>query len=124
MQTVMEVCRTHPKTSVERLQIRWEKYRMAMLAFMQRFDILLSPVCPFPALPHGTTFQEERFPGFSYTMTHNLTGWPVVAVRAATTSEGLPIGVQLAGRPWREDKVLAAARHLETVFGDWPRFEL
>ena len=64
---------------------------------------------------------EDRFPGFSYTMTHNLTGWPVAVIRAGTTSDKLPIGVQLAGRPWREDVVLATARILETAFGEWPR---
>ena len=71
---------------------------------------------------------EDRFPGFSYTMTHNLTGWPVAVIRAGTTSDPhthnkhkLPIGVQLAGRPWREDVVLATARILETAFGEWPR---
>jgi amidase len=121
MQTVMEFCRERPKSSVQRLQMRWEKYRSAMLEFMQRFDILLSPVCPFAALPHGSTFDEHRFPGFSYTMTHNLTGWPGAAIRAGTTREGLPVGVQLAGRAWREDTVLAAARRLEAAFGDWPR---
>ena len=76
---------------------------------------------PFAALPHGSTFAEDRFPGFSYTMTHNLTGWPVVVVRGGTTREGLPIGVQVAGRPWQEDQVLAVGRALEACFGDWPR---
>ena len=92
-----------------------------MLQFMQRYDLLVSPVSPFAALPHGRTFDEDRFPGFSYTMTHNLTGWPVAVIRAGTTSDKLPIGVQLAGHPWREDVVLAAARFLETAFGEWPR---
>lgn len=121
MQTVMDFCCQRPKSSTDRLQLRWQKFRDAMLVFMQRYDLLVSPVCPFAALPHGRTFDDDRFPGFSYTMTHNLTGWPVAVVRAGTTSDKLPIGVQLAGRPWREDIVLAAARFLETAFGVWPR---
>jgi len=92
-----------------------------LLRFMQHYDLLVSPVCPFGALPHGRTFDEDRFPGFSYTMTHNLTGWPVAVIRAGTTSDKLPIGAQLAGRPWREDVVLATARFLATAFGEWPR---
>jgi amidase len=92
-----------------------------MLQFMRRFDILISPVCPFAALPHGRTFDDDHFAGFSYTMTHNLTGWPGIVIRAGTTSEGLPVGVQLTGRPWREDTVLATARFLEAAFGEWPR---
>lgn len=121
MQTVMEICNIRPKSSFERLQIRWERYRRAMLEFMRRFDILISPVCPFAALPHGMTFDDDHFAGFSYTMTHNLTGWPGIVIRAGTTSEGLPVGVQLTGRPWREDTVLAAARFLQAAFGEWPR---
>jgi amidase len=121
MQIDMEFCRSRPKSSAERLNMRWENYRNAMLEFMQRFDLLVSPVCPFVALPHGSTFAADRFPGFSHTMTHNLTGWPVAVVRVSTSGDGLPIGVQLAGRPWREDTVLATARYLEAVVGEWPR---
>jgi amidase len=120
MQVVMEFCRLRPKASTDELRIRWDNYRAAMHEFMERFDILISPVCPFAALPHGSTFAEERFPGFSYTMTHNLTGWPVVVIRGGTTREGLPVGVQVAGRPWQEDQVLAVARALEACFGEWP----
>jgi len=52
--------------------------------------------------------------GFSYTMTYNLTGWPAVVVRYGESPEHLPIGIQIAGRPWREDLVLAAALLLDT----------
>ncbi|HEU4679339.1 MAG TPA: amidase, partial [Terrimicrobiaceae bacterium] len=90
MEVVMEFCRLRPKASADQLRIRWDHYRAAMGEFMEKFDILISPVCPFAALPHGSTFAEDRFPGFSYTMTHNLTGWPVVVVRGGTTREGLP----------------------------------
>jgi amidase len=40
-------------------------------------------------------------------------------VRCGTSPEGLPIGVQIAAQPWREDVALAVARHLESVFGGW-----
>jgi amidase len=46
-------------------------------------------------------------------MTHNLTGWPAAVVRCGTSKEGLPIGVQIAANPWREDITLAIARVLE-----------
>ena len=45
-------------------------------------------------------------------MAFNLTGWPAAVVRCGTASEGLPIGVQIVGPPWREDVVLAVARSL------------
>jgi len=56
---------------------------------------------------------------FSYALPYSLTGWPCVVVRAGTSSEGLPIGVQVVARPWREDVALAVARLIETIFGGW-----
>jgi amidase len=40
-------------------------------------------------------------------------------VRCGTSSTGLPIGVQIAAAPWREDIVLGVARRLEEIFGGW-----
>ena len=62
---------------------------------------------------------DDVFPGFSYTMTHNLTGWPAAVVRCGTSPEGLPIGVQIAAAPWREDITLAVALFLEETLGGW-----
>ena len=44
---------------------------------------------------------------------------PVAVVRCGRSPEGLPIGVQVVGRPWTEDVVLAVAKHLEREFGGW-----
>ena len=44
-----------------------------------------------------------------------------VVVRAGASPEGLPIGVQLVARPWREDVALAAAEYIETALGGWQR---
>jgi amidase len=63
--------------------------------------------------------EDENFKGFSYTMAYNVTGWPAAVVRCGSTSSGLPIGVQIAAAPWREDLVLGVARRLEEVFGGW-----
>jgi amidase len=40
-------------------------------------------------------------------------------VRAGTSPEGLPIGVQLIARPWHDHVALAAARHLQRALGGW-----
>lgn len=101
--------------------MRWDGWRNEMLSFLESYDALLSPVTATPALPHGTTFATENLPGFSYAMTYSLTGWPVVVVRAGTSPEGLPIGVQVAARPWREDVALAVAQQIETTLGGGPR---
>jgi amidase len=90
-----------------------DKFRNAMYEFGNRFDAIVSPVASRPAVAHGSSIDDDVFRGFSYTMTHNLTGWPAAVVRCGTSKGGLPIGVQIAANPWREDIVLAIARLLE-----------
>ena len=96
-----------------------DRFRSDMLAFVQNYDAILCPVCAFPAQPHGASLTEDKLFSISYTYLHNLTGWPAAVVRAATSPEGLPIGVQIAARPWREDVALAVATRLETALGGW-----
>ncbi len=103
------------------LLAQWDMFRAAMLSFLEQYDVILCPVNAVPALPHGTTFAEDKLPGFSYTMTYNLTGWPAVVVRGGTSPEGLPIGIQAVARPWREDVALAVAQQIETISGGWKR---
>ncbi len=98
-----------------------DRYRSEMLTFFQGYDVILCPVCAFPAPPHGSTMEPEMRKGFSYTGAYNLTGWPGAVVRGGTSPEGLPIGVQIVARPWREDVALAVAAHLETALGGWQR---
>jgi amidase len=101
------------------LVARWDAFRSAMLGFMENCDAILSPVCSFAGMVHGSTY--ERLPSFSYTMAYNLTGWPAAVVRATNSAEGLPIGVQVAARPWHEHVALAIARRLEEALGGWQR---
>lgn len=98
---------------------RWGIFRNQMLAFMEAYDVILCPACAFPAIPHGTSDDADKYHNFSYTKTYNLTGWPGVVVRCGTSATGLPIGVQVVARPWREDLALAVAAYLEQVFGGW-----
>jgi amidase len=94
---------------------RWDRFRLRAMEFLDGYDVILSPVAAVPAMPHGTTF--EHLNAFGYVFTHNLTGWPAAVVRAGTSPDGLPIGVQIAAGPWREDRALAVARHLESALG-------
>jgi amidase len=94
---------------------RWNGFRATMLTFLEQHDVIVCPTCAQPALPHRAS--SENQPAFSYTMTYNLTGWPAAVVRAGSSSEGLPIGVQIVARPWREAVALAVAQHLETALG-------
>lgn len=96
-----------------------DEFRAQMRKFLLDFDVILSPVAAFPAVPHGKSVEDQVFPGFSYTMTHNLTGWPAAVVRCGESADGLPIGVQIAAGPNREDVALSVARRLEEIFGGW-----
>lgn len=96
-----------------------DRFRSDMLTFMQDYDVMVTPVAGFTAALFGATEDEAHFPGYSYTQVYNLCGLPAVVVCCGTSPDGLPIGVQIAARPWCEDMALAVARHLETVFGGW-----
>lgn len=97
--------------------------REAVLRQMEQYPVWLLPVAPGPAFRHGeigwtredhaATFVET----FSYTQWFNLLGCPAAVVPVARSKEGLPIGVQIAGRPWDEPIVLAAAAAVERSFG-------
>lgn len=91
--------------------------RAAMLRWMAGVDLIVCPAMPQPAVRHG----ESKAPWFgdTYSEVHNVTGWPAVVVRAGTSPEGLPIGVQLVAAPWREDVALAAALAVEAATGGW-----
>jgi amidase len=96
---------------------RWDAWRGRMLQFLERYDAILCPPCGLDALPHGASDVPENYPAFSYTFAYNMTGWPAAVVRAGTSVQGLPLGVQVIGRPWREDVVLALVRAIERSQG-------
>lgn len=102
---------------VVRIFARWDVFRAEMLAFLDDYDLIVSPVNAYPAIPHGQT--GEHIMGYSYTNTYSLTGWPAAVVRVGASPEGLPIGVQLIARPWREDVALAAAAAVEEALDGW-----
>ena len=97
----------------------WDVYRAVMASFLRDYDVILSPVYTEAALPHGVSTADRNFKGFSYTMAYNVAGWPAAVVRCGETAAGLPVSVQIAAGPWREDIVLAVAGSLEKALGGW-----
>jgi amidase len=95
-----------------------DQYRSAMLAFLENFDLIVCPVQPFAGLPLDAPNTSGSMP---YTNPYNITGWPAAVVRAGTAPLGLPIGVQIVGRPWTEHVVLAAAAYIESQTGGWQK---
>ena len=100
---------------VEDLFADWDRFRTAMLAFMARYDAILCPADYRAASRHD----EEAPWRFNYTLPFSLCGWPCAVVRAGETETGLPIGVQVVARPWREDIALAVAEEIEQALGGW-----
>ena len=92
--------------------------RAKFLRQMQDTPVLLSPVSTSPAFRHG---QGNYLPGTGYRDTMrfsqwlNLTGFPGASVPVALSSEGLPIGVQVIGRPFEDELVLAVAEVIEAA---------
>jgi amidase len=100
-----------------RLIERADAIRGRLLRWIQDVDLIVCPAMPQPAIRHGES--TAAWFGDTYSDVHNLTGWPAVVVRGATSVEGLPIGVQLIAPPWREDIALAGARIVEAASGGW-----
>jgi len=103
---------------VERSLFEWDRFRRSLVAFMETTDAIVTPVSSGPAHPHETPYDDSVW---VYTLPYSLTGWPCVVVRAGTSPEGLPIGVQIVARPWREDVALAVAQRIEAALGGWQR---
>jgi len=96
-----------------------DAYRKEMTAFLRSYDAIVCPAYIHPALPHNESIRDDNFRGFSHTMAFNVGGWPAAVVRCGESATGLPIAVQVAAAPWREDIALRVALRLEEEFGGW-----
>lgn len=104
-------------TLCERDQLRRE-----FLVQMEKFPVLLSPVCSIPAFRHedagwGPQHPADYLRTMSYSQHYNLLGNPVAVVPMGLSPERMPIGVQVIGRPFKEEEVLAVAAILDQQFG-------
>jgi Asp-tRNA(Asn)/Glu-tRNA(Gln) amidotransferase A subunit family amidase len=97
--------------------------RAKFLLQMRNYPILLCPPAAIPAFRHGErswTIEGKTvnyLDAWSYTEWFNLLGLPAVVVPVSHSMDGLPIGVQIAGRPWEEEQVLAVAAALDRKCG-------
>ncbi len=100
--------------------------REEILLQMRKYPVLICPTAAIPAFHHG----ERQWPvegktvkyldAWSYCEWFNLLGFPAAVVPMGHSQEGLPIGVQIVGRPWQEEVVLTVAAKLEKERGPWP----
>uniref|UniRef100_UPI0035B02715 Asp-tRNA(Asn)/Glu-tRNA(Gln) amidotransferase subunit GatA n=1 Tax=Paenirhodobacter enshiensis TaxID=1105367 RepID=UPI0035B02715 len=89
-------------------------------AFAAGVDAILAPTSPTSALALGQLADAspvEMYLNDVFTVTLNLAGLPGVAVPVGLDSKGLPMGLQLIGRPWGEGELLNEALVLERAAG-------
>ncbi|MGH9863554.1 MAG: amidase [Candidatus Acidiferrales bacterium] len=128
LRAVMAIAAAEPPLTAETLMSAWmarDELRLQLLTEMERFPVLLCPACAVPAFKHG----ERRWQvdgqsvayldAMSYTQWFNLLGNPGAVVPVGRSPEGLPIGVQIVGRPFEEEIVLRVAAWVERECGGW-----
>jgi Asp-tRNA(Asn)/Glu-tRNA(Gln) amidotransferase A subunit family amidase len=119
-----------PPHSGESLLHTWlqrDALRARILAQMQAYPILLCPAAAIPAFRHrertwvvdGKTV--KYLDAWSYTEFFNLLGNPGAVLPVGRSPDGLPIGLQIVGRPWEEELVLAVAAEVERECGGFRR---
>jgi len=132
LRQLLEWSAAEPPLSCETLLNAWigrDTLRAKFLAQMRKYPILLCPAAAIPAFRHGErswTIDGQTvnyLDAWSYTEWFNLLGNPAAVVpvshSVAGDWQGLPIGVQIVGRPWEEEQVLAVAAVLERECGAW-----
>ncbi|MEP0505417.1 MAG: Asp-tRNA(Asn)/Glu-tRNA(Gln) amidotransferase subunit GatA [Paracoccaceae bacterium] len=87
--------------------------------FEQGIDAILTPATPSAAfgLGEGSDDPVQMYLNDIFTVTVNMAGLPGIAVPAGLDKQGLPLGLQLIGRPWEEGDLLNIAYGLENAAG-------
>ena len=88
--------------------------------FQAGADAILTPATPSAAFPIGameTMDPVQMYLNDVFTVTVNLAGLPGISVPAGLDKNGLPLGLQLIGRPWEEGDLLNTAYALENAAG-------
>ena len=87
--------------------------------FSQGIDAILTPATPSSAFALGETWDDpvQMYLNDVFTVTVNMAGLPGISVPAGLNSQGLPMGLQLIGRPWEEGDLLNTAYALEERAG-------
>jgi aspartyl-tRNA(Asn)/glutamyl-tRNA(Gln) amidotransferase subunit A len=86
-------------------------------------DVILTPATPAPAFPLGSrggTDPIAMYLNDIFTVTVNMAGLPALVVPAGRSAEGLPLGLQIIGKPFDEGRVLLAGQLIEDAVGRMP----
>jgi Asp-tRNA(Asn)/Glu-tRNA(Gln) amidotransferase A subunit family amidase len=117
---------THSGDSLLATWLGRDEVRERILRQMKNYPVLLCPPAAIPAFRHGEREwivegkSVQYLDAWSYCEWFNLLGFPAAVVPMAVSPEGLPIAVQIVGRPWAEEIVLSIAAILEQARGPFP----
>jgi amidase len=111
-------------TAVDYLKALIELHQQArrLIATWDQIDVLVTPTLTYPAPKIGAlgqnidTASDEFLDWLSFTHPFNGTGQPAISLPLARTATGLPIGIQLVGRPRDEYSILSLGAQLEAEF--------
>lgn len=132
--TLSRLLRGQTISAVDYLQAQHQRrvFSSTLRGVMQRVDALVLPTLPIPALPVAQIDQDIIIDGvmenatvalLRLTMPFNLAGLPAISFPSGFTAGGLPIGLQVAGKPFEESMVLRIA-HAYQQLTDWHRREV
>ena len=96
-----------------------------MVSFFQHHDLLICPSASIAPFPVEQRYVEEidgqpcetYIDWFSITFALTMTSCPVVTVPCGFTAEGMPVGIQIVGKPRGEAALLRATHHFEKILG-------
>ncbi len=92
-------------------------------AFAAGVDAVLTPATPSPAFGIGEKVKAdpvEMYLNDVFTVTVNMAGLPGISVPAGLSADGLPLGLQLIGRPFEETTLFSLAEVIEEAAGRFP----
>jgi aspartyl-tRNA(Asn)/glutamyl-tRNA(Gln) amidotransferase subunit A len=95
-------------------------------AYAAGIDAVLTPATPSAAFgigEKGSADPVEMYLNDIFTVTVNMAGLPGIAVPAGLDSQGLPLGLQLIGRPFDEETLFALGEVIEQAAGRFPAAE-
>ncbi|MBE9108542.1 amidase [Nodosilinea sp. LEGE 07298] len=105
-----------------------DRFTAQLDAALEPWDVWLTPVAATAAFTHrpawsavevdGTPYPHAVANG-AYAMPFNLSGHPAVVIPVGQTQAGLPIGLQIVGKRWREMELLAIAQQLDRIVGEF-----
>ncbi|KPN93048.1 amidase [Pseudomonas nunensis] len=107
--------------SVDEMKRDWimiDTFRYQLAKFFNQHDLFICPVFPDVAFAHGESLLDRD--RYAFVFPFSLSGSPAVVIRAGHDPvSGMPIGIQIIGPHWQEERLLAVANFLEREMTRW-----